>query len=428
MKIFGQIDTIQDFLLSVGGIFAGIGLILFILLVFQSQKVRWGLLALLLFVSSMGEFDNKWRTLSLAFPLEQIRAGSRVICIFVFGLLLLSAAYSRIKTSFPMVVSRSALFLIFLEFYMSFRDYMEGGDLKPILSMVIYVMIYLLFICVVPNWGDGEKMKQIEILAISSTFFVVATLYQLRAKASAVIWDGRLTGTTGNAQHAAVLIATALMFHFYLITNINTPKNKRIFWCILSVILFGMLLWTGSRTGMLMLLVGSAIFFRKRRKLIVLLAAIATISLVAFFVINPDASSSAGRLTDTTNDREMTWESLLSLFYRSPLIGGTTGERIVGESSYLCVLGGYGIVGAAIMAIFLALLGMDLYRFLRNVQLEDTSLKLLIFSGVLALLFGALLEGYLVGTISYPLFALYLYIGMMTNIQNKWSQSEPFAN
>src|SRR5439155_3242181 len=74
----------------------------------------------------------------------------------------------------------------------------------------------------------------------------------------------RLHGTTGNSQHAAVFIAMVLPALCYLVGSAREPKLWRVLFAAAMGFLCILLLWTGSRTGLLMATTAVLVFFRAR--------------------------------------------------------------------------------------------------------------------------------------------------------------------
>jgi O-antigen ligase len=173
-----------------------------------------------------------------------------------------------------------------------------------------------------------------------------------------------------------------------------------------------MLVWTGSRTGAVMFLVGFAIMFRRRLGVsAVLIIALVAGGLLAWQLINP-GEDTATRIVSTENTRIGVWTSLLQDFLSSPVVGVTS--QTWSENSYLLVAARAGIVGLVPFAIALALLWKALIQiqFLRRSLGSAAIMGDLVIAASISLLVGAFFEGFLYGTLTIPVLALYVYFAV----------------
>src|SRR5205823_1189413 len=124
-------------------------------------------------------------------------------------------------------------------------------------------------------------------------------------------------------------------------------RGQRMIWrvalCALVGFLIIMLVWTGSRTGVLMALVGLTVLFRARiGRLALSGVAIGVFVLLALQIYN-ESTASFSDMFIRGDTRSHVWGTLLEQF-RDHLAWGAMGEQFsVGESSYLSVAANMGL-------------------------------------------------------------------------------------
>ncbi|MBL0928426.1 MAG: O-antigen ligase family protein [Phycisphaerales bacterium] len=218
----------------------------------------------------------------------------------------------------------------------------------------------------------------------------------------------RFQGLSGNPQHAAVYLAfsaVAALFLFF-----NDPKHRyRPLWAVMSALAFVLILWTGSRTGVGMFVIGGGIVALTRLGRTVLLLPIA--GLIGFAIMSVlDAFGvqfDIAGLTSRGDNRTAAWGRLFQQILEHPLFGvGGTEETLASENSYLYAMASYGLgAGLALLALLLVTirLASRLVALRRRVAPRHKAIIDLVLAGNLMYFSGALFEGYMIARIAAPL-------------------------
>jgi O-antigen ligase len=113
--------------------------------------------------------------------------------------------------------------------------------------------------------------------------------------------------------------------------------------------------------------------------------------------------------------RTYIWRDMWYMFLRDPIMGYMEGTFGVGENSYLSAAAVMGLCGLIPLLTFLFLTGLALTKALRlrSVLGEERHFADMCTGGVIALLCGAMFEGYLLGTLTFPVFGVYVYLTML---------------
>ena len=236
---------------------------------------------------------------------------------------------------------------------------------------------------------------------------------------------GLLTGTTGNPQHAATLLVATVPGILFLLFLPGQPVWQRGLWLMLLGGTFYALILTGSRTGLLSVLVGLTVFFWQRLgngqkfACLILIVLALTFDQSVLSLGNSLASDSIGafapeKLTSLQNTRAQVWQAQWNEFlnypvFGAPLIGGRLGY---GENSWLAVGAAVGIIGLIPLSLFAYQCGKFMIRLARMGKRQpDYGVHCnAVTAGLASLLFGSIAEAYLLGLISFPLLAISLYL------------------
>jgi hypothetical protein len=221
----------------------------------------------------------------------------------------------------------------------------------------------------------------------------------------------------GNAQQAAILIAPFCTIALWLILN-DTQRRTRILWITLLAINLLFLMWTGSRTGLLMLVLGCTAVLSSRIGRSVALLPLAFLMFLGLWYLSDllQIGSSVERLVSSEDTRKGVWARQIAAALQSPLIGVGWNEQVGGsESSYF---GGFAAYGLGFFLLLCALVGgsMALCAYLirnrRWLPAEDRPL-VDVFVGFCALYFGgAAFEGYLLARSSTALVMMLMISGI----------------
>jgi hypothetical protein len=193
---------------------------------------------------------------------------------------------------------------------------------------------------------------------------------------------------------------------------------------------------TASRTGTIATLVSLLIFFRSRGgkllQIVLIFAVIAAFVLPSLSPTDLDTSEllspGASKLSNLDiSTRTGVWGGYWGVFLKYPIFGAPfVGDRLrFGESSWLGVLGGMGLVGAIPMFMFgwSSLQMIFKLDHLSKIR-PDYYLKCsFVMSGLLSLLVGGISEAYLLGNLTFSLLAVFLYL-VLGNYLIEFAQRE----
>jgi O-antigen ligase len=221
-------------------------------------------------------------------------------------------------------------------------------------------------------------------------------------------------GATGNPQQAAILIGIALPVAGYFLARPAENKLFRILAGVTAGFLVIFLMWTGSRTGMLMAAVGVALTFRARIGRLVGVGIVVGIFGLMAFQIYSESTMSIGGMFERGNTRSRVWSALWDTFVSSPITGDMSYGYGVGENSYLAAAANNGLLGLVPLGAFLLFTLASFFKLHRARRLLGTEKPFvdLIIGGFAGMLVGAMFEGYLLGTLTYPVFVIYCYLAL----------------
>jgi hypothetical protein len=244
---------------------------------------------------------------------------------------------------------------------------------------------------------------------------MAGTAYQLLINRTSVVRQFRLFGTTGNPQHTGALLALVLPSLCYMIIRSGQRYIYRVLLGAAAGVLVVMLIWTGSRTGFLMALVGLLLFFRTRVGRFLGVGVLTSIFVIAAMGIYAESTATFTGMFLRGDTRSVVWRSMFQHFLENPAFGSIGETFGVGESSYLALAANMGLAGLFPMAIVFAVVGHQLYRLqrVRKHLGEHVLLADLVTAGPIALAVGSIFEGFLLGILTFSILTLYLHLSLL---------------
>ena len=421
MRAVSQLQSLLDLLLSPIGILAMSLFVVLLAAITVSKVVKWGTLTGMLYVSTLGKYEQPWFDHTLLPPFEQIRDESRAIVGGLLIALLIPVFMSARGWRTRLVLGSTAVFFL-LELLYAVRMFQVGlmGQEEMLARGATSIVVYTLFF-VTLGIGLSKWLHTIEdahtvlrCLAVTGALFVAGVVFHLILSPS-VMAQTRFHGTTANAQHASGVIALLLPPICYLLQQRTEWKQWRVVLAITVGMLVPLLLWTGSRNGLLMTVVGLGLFFRARlKRLIVVVIVVGVFAIVALQVFE-ESTRNVERLMSTQDTRSERWSQLVDDFVSSPIIGHIGDQPAIKENAYLSVAARLGVMGLIPLGVFLALVGKDLFKLHQSRRLlgEDALLADLVTSGLVAMIVGSCFEGFLLGTIAFWVPFIYIYLALL---------------
>ena len=420
------LDQLINFLATPFGI---IGVAIGILMVIKASQDRptgWLLFSLCCFSSSLNTYKDKWTdSPPLLFPLQQLRAAGRPLSILLLILLILLALQTQHnwrRWIFPKAIK----YLMFVQFVILSKTLLYGSQEFALVSTITFGGIIFMLQNGPGRWLQNDENFHLAVrsIAVAGLIFVVANTYQYLINPHAVTFiHSRFMGTTGNPQHAAVLLAATIPCLMFLVQSIPRWNFTKVLWVgILAAVMYFLLL-TGSRTGLLMGGISILLFYRNNGGAwfrIVLFVAISA-ALVLPFLEPSTLNSSSGidsavsaRFSSTDNTRGSVWSYLLESFVKNPLFGTPMqGDRMIpGENSWLSAGANLGLMGFVPMTM----VGWESAQLIWQLnQLSNRNSYYFyqsstVMAGLGSMLVGSWFEGFLLGNITFSLIAFLTYL------------------
>jgi len=427
-----ELNYALNTLTSPVGVVAVLIFLVFLVLSLLNPWVKWVAITLIIWISSVAFFIDARQQLPvpLAFPLQSIAAQGRPLTTGLL-LLLVPAALFAPRGWRRKLIGAPAILLFIFQLVLSARIWISGVPDRAIVSFFIFVLMFLAlslgFGKWLQTWDDVNKL--VRCIVCAGAINAIATLYQLAMNRSVALAGHRLMGVNGNPQGLAIACALALPPALYLLGRAAEPKFWRVFSGIVAGFLIMMVLWSGSRTGILMCLVGVTVIFWSRLGRLLAVGIIA--GLVALFAIQfyEQSTLTMTELLTRGDTRTQIWRQMIEAFVANPVAGMMESGYGAGENSYLSVAAQMGLIGVIPLMAFLVATFVGFVKIFRwrawlgsERQFADV-----VVAGNLSLLVGAVFEGYLMGTLVPSVICLIIYLALMTFVIDaaklNWEQS-----
>lgn len=407
-----------------------VGIPLGIILVYQAQRSRfmsWSLFSLVCFFASLSKFRNEFipEPPALIFPLQQVRDFGRPLTI-LFLLLTLLLTVSSKPTWRRQLLSSPIKYLIAIHCAILLKTLTSGNIIFAFMAIATFALVVQVIKLGPSRWlvDDNNFLLATQSIALSGLIFIVLNLCQMAVNIHAVTFvHSRFLGTTGNPQQAAILLSAIVPCLLFLIKKVCSKWNK-ILWMFTLAVGNILLLMTGSRTGMVMAIATLFFFYRDRLKefLRVGIPIVLTVAILIWItgydgsVLNVEVASVSSRFVSTDNTRAQAWSTMWRLFVNHPIFGAPLlGDRLgFAESSWLAAGSTLGMVGFAPMLLFgtscinMMVKLVSLGRICPPYRLHCD----MVVSGLACLLAGSFFEAILLGTLSFSVLILLLYLSL----------------
>lgn len=407
-----------------------IGIIVGLFVVIQALRSRllaWALFSLCCFCASLAKFRNEFilEPPALVFPLQQLREFGRPITIILLCMLLI-LTFAKRQSWRRQVLASPIRYLILVQLAV-FIKVLSGGSLSfAVLSGAVFSLVVYVVVAGPARWVDNEQSFRYGVgsIALVGLIFLLVNGYQAAIDIYPITFShGRLNGTTGNAQHAAVLLATTIPCFMFWVETQRRLNYKML--GITSVCLVGLaLMMTGSRTGMVMAITTVFFFYRNKGKSFVKMLVFLSLVSVAVFmflgqdgtILGIDQTTVSARLLSTENTRQTVWRAMWRTFSNNLMFGAPLfRDRLgYGESSWLAIGANLGLMGFIPLLLFGAEC-LKVVRYLGKIAERQPCYSVhcdTVIAGLCCLFVGSLFESFLLGNLSFALFALLTYLSL----------------
>jgi hypothetical protein len=425
------IDQLIGFLSTPLGIIVVAMGVLMVVKASRDRPTGWLLFSLCCFASSLNVYRDYWIRVPppLIFPLQQIRSYGRPLAIVLLILLIFLALQTQNNWR-QRILPKAIDYLIAVQFAIFAKTLLYGDQEFAYISAMTFGGIIFTLKMGLGKWMQDDENFHLAVksIAVAGLIFVVANSLQFLINRQAITFvQGRFLGTTGNPQHAGVLLAATVPCLMFLIQKLPRWNFAKFLWVATLIITLYFLLLSGSRTGLLMGAVSILLFYRNNGGAwirVILFLAISAALIVPFLGADSLSASSTGidanvsdRFTSTSNSREGVWAGMWNGFMDNILFGSplAQGGRLgYGENSWLSVGTNLGLMGF----IPMIMMGWESVKMIWQLnQLSNRNSYYFfqasaVIAGLGSMLIGSCFEAFLLGNITFSLMAFLTYLMM----------------
>jgi O-antigen ligase len=313
-------------------------------------------------------------------------------------------------------VPKPMFFLIALYLYIgavrTIHNDLIDGILTVLLAMFTLATITVVVQRLSNDWNDFLMFPRIIALATAAFLAATAIQYLINPSKITIGIANRFIGVTANPQFAAVLCGIGLLAIIWL--AMYDRRRFQWFYVAMAIPTGVALLATGSRTGVLMFVLGMSILGIRRfgRQLVLLPLLGIGLLLMIQFASAIGIELPLDRFLAGSDTRTAAWTELWLHFMENPWIGVGVADAGKSENGILYAAASYGIL-ASLLLIGLGfgclVLGIALFR--RTQPYPALHPQADLVNAVLAAYFaGSVFEGYMIGRVTSMLIVITLTI------------------
>ncbi len=391
------------------GVIAGLGIAV---VTFVGITKRWGMLVpfigMMLFgAMALPLFWNDRIKPTVWLPIQSKRSPLYLAC-GVLGCLIVMAQLQRLRGKSNSV---SAILLLTAGLYAALLRFFHNDPRDGVDSIILSIATLVPMMCTASVLIDcfDDLRLLLRSIAILAFIWIGMVFVQIAINPSLVTMGNefRFVGLFSNPQHSGVLLSFFCVALLWLVLN-DARRYKLIYIGLLSVSTI-LLLWTGSRTGLGMLVIGitATLYSRVGRAILILpIVGIAVYIGLKLMVSVFGVTFGLERLVSTANTRDAAWWKLYSVAMENPIIGAGTAEAERSENSWLYGFASYGI---GMLTILLALSVSGTVEIIRSFKARfhvepQYRIYFDVLNGMMLMYFaGAMLEGYMISRVSSTL-------------------------
>ncbi|MGL6096654.1 MAG: O-antigen ligase family protein [Fimbriiglobus sp.] len=418
--MFDDIEITVPLVLTVAGVAAFVGP-LALWAAGQYKWVRWVALSLLLTTASFGQPGGEDRMTrerighpKMIGPLQAMKVNARLVTLAPLGLVVF-LALSAVRPQAGVPPAQATYGGVLSYQLVLVVKMMTIGLLSSAVGYTaVFVGNYIIFCYGITAWVRTREDATWAIRAIAAAPAMTLALCAIQVPvnyAALFSHQMRFEGMTGNPQHAAMMFGIALPATVYLAQTGDLGRMRVFWWAVLGLEVLALIL-TGSRTGLLMLLVLCGIMFRRYLPVAVFTA------VAVYLILGVDDSRGADQplsyYTQRGNTREETWIRAIKGFMEEPLFGYQyfEGEMIFTENSWLAMAYSAGVAGLIPM-VAAAVFTVRVLRRARAVPGSDHHVVRMATALLAVVLIASMFEAFLLGAIVFPIYALFTLFAVM---------------
>lgn len=378
-------------------VLVGGGLLVAMIATLRAALLVLGTMVFLAGISVILDYDkNVYHTWLL--PLQRYRSE----LFGVMGLVLLMGFLPRLGYLSFRPVSGQAWVLLAMGIYAGilrmFHESEAQGAISVVFALVTIVPLMLVLPAMMRN--DDDCSKVLTVIVKATLVWTVAVLIQFSINPKLVVLgiNNRFTGLIANPNQAATMLAVVATCSLWL--GMHGRPSRRPWYIVLTGLFLVLLLWTGSRGGLGMFVLGvSAVMYSRVGRTIMLLPILA-VTLFGMLKLADAVGIRLGteRLMTFTDTRSEGWARMLAAGLSSPLIGVGTENAEASENSFLLGFASFGLGMLVLMLLLLAVSARQTLRLLAlRRRIDRASIPLVDFCiGQQVVYFaGAIFEGFM---------------------------------
>lgn len=323
---------------------------------------------------------------------------SAILTILSAALIFTTRGRRRVKIhgTYKLIIFLTALIAIRLVFY--------NVDLaqKEVLLLIELIVIYASVYYARKTMSSDELSTILRYsLLLFCTFLTILNLYLYTTGGVINSWVNRFYGSSTHPNFLGVQMGICgVVFYAFIRRRRSLMTASAV---MLLLISFGILITTGSRTGLLMFFTSITTFWfvSKSRSLLAINIVVLILFVIIFLAIVYQAQG--GSLPDSldrggVNTRAESWAGMWSTIWNNPILGSPAQTNYV-ESSYLLGWARFGLFFPLIYVLIVYIIAQQIKLVLKqNAARRGASLSVSIVVGIFI---SAILEGMLVDTYTF---------------------------
>lgn len=412
------------FALLVGG-----GLLVAMIVNLRAALLVLGTMVFLAGISVILDYDKRvYHTWLL--PIQRYRSE----LFGVMGVVLLMGFLPRLGSLSFRGINGQAWMLLAMGVYAGLLRMYHVSETHGALSVAFALVTIVPLMLVLPAMMqyDDDCRRVLAVIVHATLVWAVAVLIQFAINPKLVVLgiNNRFTGLIANPNQAATMLAVVATCSLWL--GMHGRGTARPWYIVLTGLFLVLLLWTGSRGGLGMFVLGvSAVMYSRVGRTVVLLPILA-LTLFGMLKLADAAGIRLGaeRLMTFTDTRSEGWARMLAAGLSSPLIGVGTENAEASENSFLLGFASFGLGMLMLMLILLAVAARQTFRLLAlRRRIDRTRVPLVDFCiGQQVVYFaGAVFEGFMHSRVGSHLLFMLVFSQMGAYLlQSQYAQeSEP---
>jgi hypothetical protein len=420
-------DLVESLLTSIPASVLVVAALLAAVLVFATfAKARNGLILVgaMLFTASIGAatFDEQFVRPQLLGPIQAARSE----LFGAIGLLLGIGTFAHLGLHPERRIPAQAILLLIIGLYAALLRMVHEGPASGVISVVLTLVTIIPLTVLIPRIIDGwdDIVVLLRMIVIVNVVWMGVVFVQALADPGAMVVgrERRFFGPTGNPQQAAIILGMNAALMIWLFSN-DWRRSLRFTYALLAGLNAVGVLWTGSRTGLVLFIIGLCGVAYARIGRTILFLPLGMLGLYAGWTalgaLGVDLAA-ASRVTSLQDTRSEAWLQMIDSARESPLIGVGVEQAGSSENSYLYAWASYG-VGMVFLVVTLALVSVAMCLRLFRLRWRLDQSRRAMIDVVLAYnamyFIGGLVEGYMLARVSSNLVLLIVFAAMASRIE-----------